>query len=89
MSRWIIERPFREPGVYISDSETTAVIAKVYVPDAGAYTNATARLIAAAPDLLAACQTALECLIDPYLGEDDSRHQEGIIAITQALAKAS
>lgn len=51
--RWEVEHPFREPGVYVSD-QNTALIAKLHGPDA----EANARLIAAAPDLLAALEDA-------------------------------
>ena len=46
---WYVETPYGESGRYISDSKTTALIAKVYNKE---YAN----LLASAPKLLAACQ---------------------------------
>jgi len=49
-----------------------------------------ARLIAAAPELLAASQAALARLLDPYLGEDDGERQnEEIDMLAAAIAKAT
>lgn len=62
--KWHVEHPYGEPGTYVTD-DTTALIAKVY-PKAYPSANLTAEdrglqeeraaLIAAAPELLEACQ---------------------------------
>jgi len=51
-SPWYVEHPYGEPGVYISDRETSALIAKLYGPDA----EANALKVAALPLLLEACE---------------------------------
>ena len=55
---WGVDKPFGEPGVYVQ-GPTTALICKLYVPDAGTFNvdkrvtiEANARLIASAPSLL-------------------------------------
>ena len=59
--KWHIERPFQEPGIYIA-AENSALVCKV----SESYDNAeaNARLIASAPELLAALKSAVESLED-------------------------
>lgn len=53
---WHVEHPFQEEGIYITCSETTELVAKIYPsPNAESY----AKLIAAAPELLEALQALL------------------------------
>ena len=53
---WNVERPYGEPGTYIT-CPSTALVAKVWGDED---TEANARLIASAPDLLAALRSVLE-----------------------------
>lgn len=50
---WYVER-FDEPGLYIARAETTALLAKLRPVHPRGTMEANARLIASAPDLLAA-----------------------------------
>jgi hypothetical protein len=86
---WHIERPFQEPGVYVS-AASTALIAKLYPVDANTYSGdalttieANAQLIAAAPDLLAAlrdiigsCRKAGVAIVDLSRGDAAIRKAE-------------
>lgn len=51
---------------------------------------ANVRLIAAAPDLLAACQFALDCAINPRsMTEAYATHKDIVAALRAAIAKAT
>ena len=52
---WYVEKPYGEKGVYIADAADTSLVAKIWNDD-----MAKARLIAAAPELLAALKAAIE-----------------------------
>jgi hypothetical protein len=55
--------PDRDSGVTVNAGRD-AIVAEVYAVDVGTTQMANARLIAAAPELLAACQAALALLTD-------------------------
>lgn len=70
---WNVEHPYGEPGVYVT-GPNTGLIAKLYMPDAGMHVadkpvtiDANARLIAAAPDLLAIAQRWMEWATGPVV----------------------
>lgn len=59
---WSVERPYGEPGVYIS-GPNTGLIAKIWPADPGyADDAANARMIAAAPEMLSALRLAAELI---------------------------
>jgi len=73
----------------VSPDDWTNVIAHIVEDRIPGIAEANARLIASAPDLLAAAKAALDRLCDPYLGEDDGERQRPeIAALEQAIAKA-
>jgi hypothetical protein len=73
---WCVTHPYGEPGTYIEDPRTTALIAKVYTTDGITVdcgdTEANARLIAAAPymlsvlELIAASRTSSAIVLRRY-----------------------
>lgn len=75
-------------GIY-SPSYRIAKVEEDFGPRTIDVTAADAFLLAAAPDLLAACEAALERLLDPYLGEDDERQSDEIDMLAAAIAKAT
>jgi hypothetical protein len=65
---WNVEHPYGEPGVYVA-GPNTGLIAKLCAPDSHLFNadkpvsiDANARLIAAAPELLAALESALKLI---------------------------
>jgi hypothetical protein len=88
LGRWTVERPYGEPGVYVSaypPYKSNPLICWVYEADEGKQ-EANARLIAAAPDLLAAC----EAFVDAYgrshqLEKTDKAERMARTAIEKAL----
>lgn len=92
---WNVERPYQEPGVYVA-MPNTGLVCRLYKPDAGMFVgdktvtiDANAALIAAAPELLAACRTALS-LIKAYWVEEHGNPVVGLAwgEIERAIAKA-
>lgn len=66
MPRFYVEHPFEEPGVFISDADTTALVAKVHESNPLEVqlgrilpTEKNAELLAAAPELLEALRDLL------------------------------
>lgn len=58
---WSVDLPFGEPGTYVQSNVDTSLICRVLTRD-DAERVANAQLIAAAPELLAACESVLESL---------------------------
>lgn len=82
---WLVEHPHREPGVYVG-AANTALVAKLYPGDDGLeQTEANAALIAAAPELLEACEGFIAWLDF----EGDVFEEEAIIERTKPLARAA
>lgn len=80
---WFAERPYKEPGLYVTAAPNTALIARVWNDN-----EANARLIAAAPELL----KALERLVLGYDCNDycdDESHLEEFDDARAAIALAS
>jgi hypothetical protein len=95
---WNVEHPYGEPGVYVA-GPNTGLIAKLCAPDSHLFNadkpvsiDANARLIAAAPELLAALGS-IETFAADY--ETDSPVQrglklKGIVTLARAaIAKAT
>lgn len=80
MTTWHVEHPFGEPGTYITDADSTALVAKVYNPDDAA-------LIAAAPDLLAALEGLVNISFHPKATKADIRIIASDARLTIAKAK--
>lgn len=62
---WVIERPFLEPGVYITSAPpmaTNPIVCKL--SDADGAMEANARLISAAPELLDVAESVVEWMND-------------------------
>lgn len=74
-----IELETVERGTDLPDQGYTLAI--IY----GGPSSGNARLIAAAPELYAACRAALRRLYDPYLGEDDGERQQPEIEMLSAV----
>jgi hypothetical protein len=93
---WIVEKPYQQHGMFIS-GPNTGLICKLYSPDVHlcnlnipVSVEANARLIAAAPELLAALYDALHFVEDM---ETDLSFKNGIVkkhvaTIRAAIAKA-
>jgi len=93
---WNVEHPYGEPGVYVA-GPNTGLIAKLYEPDRGMFNidrpvsiEANARLIAAAPDLLKACEVALFALGECVVGREKlcDLFPVKVEALRAAIAKA-
>jgi hypothetical protein len=87
---WEVEHPFDEPGVYVG-APSTALVCKLYpvdgrwVGDKREDIDANARLIAAAPEMLAALEYALEA-VDYYHEHEGASEMRK--AVRAAIAKA-
>lgn len=87
---WNWERPFEEPGIYVAAPDTS-LLARVY--EQGGFGVANARLMAASPDLLKACDeadTAFACLNICEGITPQARHalREAWALVNAAMAKA-
>jgi hypothetical protein len=77
---WRVERPFQEPGVYVS-APTTELVAKMFAPDRPEQMEANARLIAAAPEMLHVLR---------YLAAQSRGHSpDAMVRIRDVIAKAT
>lgn len=94
--RWHVEHPYGEPGTYVADSTTTALVAKVYPADGRAWdqphetTESRAALIAAAPDLLAALEWAMHHVENVFaLANRHDSERPQLDAARAAIARAT
>lgn len=80
---WQVAPLSKDTNVILSLTPEEKIIATVWPPNS----EANARLIAAAPDLLAACEQALKALaaFDGYTGEG----ADACISLRKAIAKSS
>ena len=83
---WNVEHPFQEPGVYVGGPRTE-LVCKLYPLDdvakqRGENIEANAALIAAAPDMYAACEPA-----EVFL-RDIGSHSKALSMVRAALRKA-
>jgi hypothetical protein len=85
---WHVQPHHTKRGEFLYVSNEAHALALVYVQPDAAARRANARLIAAAPDLLAAIRSALGCLDDPTGGQHVADMRRAATLLRAAIAKA-